>query len=120
MIEDTHLTLAVIPYKVEANDSSILLPLQTYEKKNCRASVPLQSISPWVNRGTFPVQEVVQEVQEIYALAKYDTKDKFSNLKIKQFQAKTNNHIGHIYQDLITHDNGSVLAAFVVVITVQQ
>ena len=60
-------------------------------------------------------------VGDLFFLAKYDTKDKFSNLKIKQFpylQAKTNNHIEHIYQDLITHDNGSVLAAFVVVITV--
>ena len=33
IIEDTHLTLAVVPFKVEANNSLIFLPLQTYEKK---------------------------------------------------------------------------------------
>ena len=33
IIEDTHLTLAAIPFKVEANNSLIFLPLQTYEKK---------------------------------------------------------------------------------------
>ena len=33
IIEDTHLTLAVIPFKVEANNSLIFVPLQTYEKK---------------------------------------------------------------------------------------
>ena len=33
IIEDTHLTLAVIPFKVEVNNSLIFLPLQTYEKK---------------------------------------------------------------------------------------
>ena len=33
IIEDTHLTLAVIPFKVEANNSLMFLPLQTYEKK---------------------------------------------------------------------------------------
>ena len=33
IIEDTHLTLAGVPLKVEANDSLIFLLLQTYEKK---------------------------------------------------------------------------------------
>ena len=33
IIEDTHLTLAVIPFKVEAKNSLILLISQTYEKK---------------------------------------------------------------------------------------
>ena len=33
IIEDTHLTLIDIPFKVEANNSLIFLPLQTYEKK---------------------------------------------------------------------------------------
>ena len=33
IIKDTHLTLAVIPFKVEANNYLICLPLQTYEKK---------------------------------------------------------------------------------------
>ena len=33
IIEDTHLTLAVIPFKVEANNSLIFLPLQTNKKK---------------------------------------------------------------------------------------
>ena len=33
IIEDTHITLAAIPFKVEANSSLIFLPLQTYEKK---------------------------------------------------------------------------------------
>ena len=46
IIEDTHLTLAVILFKVEANNSSIFLPLQTYEKKFA-VSIPLQSIIPW-------------------------------------------------------------------------
>ena len=32
IIEDTHLTLAVIPFKVEANNSLTFSPLQTYEK----------------------------------------------------------------------------------------
>ena len=32
IIEDTHLTLAVILFKVEANNSLFFLPLQTYEK----------------------------------------------------------------------------------------
>ena len=30
IIEDAHLTLAAIPFKVEANNYSIFLPLQTY------------------------------------------------------------------------------------------
>ena len=33
IIEDTHLTLAVVPFKVEANNSLIFLPLHTYKKK---------------------------------------------------------------------------------------
>ena len=33
VIEDTHVTLMGIPFKVEANNSLIFLPLQTYEKK---------------------------------------------------------------------------------------
>ena len=33
IIEDTHLTLAGIPFKVEVINSLISLPLQTYEKK---------------------------------------------------------------------------------------
>ena len=33
IIEDTHLTLAVILFKNEANNSLIFLPLQTYNKK---------------------------------------------------------------------------------------
>ena len=41
-------TLAAIPFKVEANNSLLFLPLQTYEKKNCRFSVPLQSIIPCI------------------------------------------------------------------------
>ena len=47
IIEVTHLTLAVIPFKVEANNSLILLPLQKYEKKICLVSVLFQSITPW-------------------------------------------------------------------------
>ena len=33
IVEDTHLTLTVIPFKEEANNSLIVLLLQTYEKK---------------------------------------------------------------------------------------
>ena len=33
IIKDTHLTLAVFPFKVEANNSVIFLPFQTCEKK---------------------------------------------------------------------------------------
>ena len=33
ILEDTHLTLAAFLFKVEANNSLIFLPLQTYEKK---------------------------------------------------------------------------------------
>ena len=33
IIEDTHLTLAVLPSKVEANNSLIFMLLKTYEKK---------------------------------------------------------------------------------------
>ena len=32
-VEDTHLTLASIPFQVGVNDSLIILPLQTDEKK---------------------------------------------------------------------------------------
>ena len=46
IIEDTHLTLAAIPFKVKANNSLILLSLQTYERKIGQVSVPLQSIIP--------------------------------------------------------------------------
>ena len=49
IIEDTHLTLAVIPFKVEANNSLIFLPLQTYEKN---FSVPVKSIIPLVKSYT--------------------------------------------------------------------
>ena len=41
IIEDTHLTLIGISFKVEANDSLIFFLLQTYEKKVCRVSVPV-------------------------------------------------------------------------------
>ena len=41
MIEDTHLTLIGFLSKVEANNFLIFLPLQTYEKKICRVSVPV-------------------------------------------------------------------------------
>ena len=34
IIEDTQLTLVVIPFKVEANNSLIFLTLQAYEEKN--------------------------------------------------------------------------------------
>ena len=41
IIEDTHLTLAGIPFNVETNNSLILLPLQIYKKKISRVSVPV-------------------------------------------------------------------------------
>ena len=41
IIEDTHLALIDIPSKVEANNSLIFLPLQTYERKICRVFVPV-------------------------------------------------------------------------------
>ena len=48
IIEDTHLTLAVISFEAEANNSLIFLPLQTYKfaEKICRVSVSVGSIIP--------------------------------------------------------------------------
>ena len=41
IIEDTHLTLAVIPFKVEVNNSLIFLAITNIREKNCRVSVPV-------------------------------------------------------------------------------
>ena len=48
IIEDTHLTLAVIPFKVEANNSFNFFAITNTREKICRVSVPVQSIIPWV------------------------------------------------------------------------
>ena len=45
IIEDTHLTLAVIPFKVEANNSNFFANTNIREKI-CRVSVPVRSIIP--------------------------------------------------------------------------
>ena len=42
--EDTHLTLAVILFKIEANNSLIFLLLQTYEKQCCQVSIPFHCL----------------------------------------------------------------------------
>ena len=47
IIEDTHLTLAVIPLKVGANNSLIFFAITNIWEKICRVSVPFQSIIPW-------------------------------------------------------------------------
>ena len=47
IIEDTHLTPIGIPFKVEANNSLIFLPLQTYEKKFAEFPFLFISIIPW-------------------------------------------------------------------------
>ena len=47
-IEDTHLTLTVVLFKLEANNSLTILLLQTYEKKICRVFVPAKSVIPWL------------------------------------------------------------------------
>ena len=51
IIEDTHLTLAGIPLKVEANYSLIFLPLQTYEKKFAEFPFLFIFIIPWSKQG---------------------------------------------------------------------
>ena len=48
IIEDTHLTLAVIPFKVEANNSLNFLLLQTYEKSFAEFPFRFISIIPWL------------------------------------------------------------------------
>ena len=47
IIEDTHLKLVVILSKVEANNSLIFLPLQTYEKKFAEFPFLFRSIIPY-------------------------------------------------------------------------
>ena len=56
IIEDTHLTLAGIPFKVEANNSLIFLLLQTYEKKFAEFPFLFIFIIPLVN--SLPTQEL--------------------------------------------------------------
>ena len=41
IIEDTHLTLAAIPFKVEANNSLICFAITNIREKTCRVSVPV-------------------------------------------------------------------------------
>ena len=53
IIEDTHLTLAGIPFKVEANNSLIFLPLQTYEKKFVEFPFLFIFIISWSKQGIF-------------------------------------------------------------------
>ena len=48
IIEDTHLTLAVIPFKVEANNFLIFHHYK-HTRENLPSSVPLQSIIPCLN-----------------------------------------------------------------------
>ena len=45
---DAHLTLIGIPSKVEANNSLIFLPLQTYEKRFAEFPFLFVSIIPWL------------------------------------------------------------------------
>ena len=40
-VEDTHLALAAISFKVEVNNFLILLLLQIFEEKICQVSVPV-------------------------------------------------------------------------------
>ena len=47
IIEDTHLTLAGLLFKVEANNSLIFLLLQTYEKRNAEFPFLFIFIIPW-------------------------------------------------------------------------
>ena len=46
VVEDTHLTRAVIPFKVGANNSLIKIAITNIREKICRVSVPVQSIIP--------------------------------------------------------------------------
>ena len=48
-VEDTHLTLAVILFQVRVNNSLDFLPLQTYEKKFAKSSVPVEIIVSWLD-----------------------------------------------------------------------
>ena len=52
IIEDTHLTLAVIPFKVEANNFFNFFAVTSIQEKNCRVSVPVQSLTPWYTATT--------------------------------------------------------------------
>ena len=47
IIEYTHLTLIGIPSKVEANNTLLFLPLQTYEEKFAEFPFLVISIIPW-------------------------------------------------------------------------
>ena len=51
IIKNTHLTLAVIPFKVEANNN--FFAIRNIREKICRVSVPLQSIIPWLEKLIF-------------------------------------------------------------------
>ena len=64
--EDTHLTLAVIPFKVEANNSLIFLLLQTYEEK---FFVSLQSIieaNAWIVEVIFCMVQIISSIYGFY------------------------------------------------------
>ena len=47
-VKDTHLTLAVIPFKVDANNSLIFLPSQTYKTKFAEFPFLFIFIIPWL------------------------------------------------------------------------
>ena len=49
IIKDTHLTLAVISFKVKANNSLIFFAIINRREKFCGVSVPLQSLIPCLN-----------------------------------------------------------------------
>ena len=53
IIEDTHLTLAGILFKVEANNYLFFLPLQTYEKKLAEFPFLFIFIIPWLRYTNF-------------------------------------------------------------------
>ena len=63
VIEDTHLTLIGIPSKIEANNSLILLLLQTHEKKIAEFQFLFLSIIPWC------VYQVAVKAAECYKVS---------------------------------------------------
>ena len=80
IIEDTHLTLAVIPFKAKANNSLIFSPVQTYENK-----FPVQSIIPCWMAIRYPFYKKLAASQKLPRL--------FVECSIKSFRFKFVNWI---------------------------
>ena len=79
IIEDTHLTLAGIPFKAEANNSLIFLLLQTYEKKFAKLPFLFIFIIPCLVLCTI-------EIRLLYLLEKFQGRATTKTWAISNFQ----------------------------------